>query len=293
MGNLYGVGLARNYPGSTAPLFINFVWPFFNLHPGLYWTSDANPDSTAGQVTFSFNTGLHGSNTTKYNFLHVLPMTASVLGPLPPGRGVIPYFFGPGAGKAVYDTNTGLSWTLDANLPAHKNFGFTATTTVTADTTATPPTNGATLKLPMINPDGTIYFDAVDSKSATPGWIAAMNAAKYAGASTWALPSEKQIAELYADMGLTVGDTRLEWPFPTGPFARLQPAFYWACAREDGTGSNGACDLTQNAQPDPHYAGNMEWSFNFDDGFEGTDQDDKMFYVMVYYPIEQGCGAFC
>ena len=293
MGNLYGVGLARTYPDSTAPLFINFVWPFFNLHPGLYWTSDTNPDPTAGQVTFSFNTGLHGANTTKYNFLHVLPVTASVLGPLPPGKGVIPYFFGPGAGKAVYDTNTGLSWTLDANLPALKNFGFTATTTITADQMATPPTNGQTLKLPMINPDGTIYFAAVDPNGATPGWISAMNTAKYAGVSTWALPSEKQISTLYVDMGVTVGDTRLEWPFPTGPFAHLQPAFYWGCVRADGTGSGGACDLTQDAPPDIHYTtGNMEWSFNFDDGFEGTDQDDKLFYVMVYYPV-QGCGGVC
>ncbi len=293
MGNLYGVGLDRAYPDSTVPLFINFVWPFFNLHPGLYWTSDTDP--TAGQVTFSFNTGLKGANTTKYNFLHVLPVTHSVLGPLPPGKGVIPYFFGPGAGRAVYDTNTGLSWTLDANLPALTNFGFTATTTVTADSTVAPnpPTNGGTLTMPMINQDGTIYFGAVDPNSTTPTWISAMNAAKYAGVSNWALPSEAQIAQLHADIGVTVGDTRLEWLFPTAPFNRLQPAFYWACPRDADEGTNGVCDLTQNAPPDPHYTGNMEWSFNFDDGFEGTDQDNKMFYVMVYYPIQQGCGEFC
>jgi hypothetical protein len=194
----------------------------------------------------------------------------------------------------VYDSNTGLSWTLDANLPALENFGFTAITTITADTAVAPnpPTNGGTLTLPMINHDGTMYFDAVDPKSATPGWISAMNAAKYAGSSTWTLPSEIQIAQLYADMGVTVGDTRLEWPFPTGPFTHLQPGFYWGCAREAGS-SSAVCDLTQNAPPNPKYAGNMEWSFNFDDGFEGTDQDNKMFYVMVYYPIQQGCGAFC
>jgi hypothetical protein len=28
----------------------------------------------------------------------------------------------------------------------------------------------------------------------------------------------------------------------------------------------------------------MEWSFDFDDGFEGTDSSDKEFYVMVNYP---------
>lgn len=292
MGNLYGVGLARTYPDSTAPLFVNFVWPFFNLHPGLYWTSDSDPK--AGEVTFSFNTGVKGANTTKYNFLHVLPVTTSVLGPLPPGKGVTPYFFGRGAGRAVYDSNTGLSWALDANLPALENFGFNATTTITADNAMAPnpPTNGGTLTLPMINHDGTIYFDAVDPKSTTPGWISAMNAAKYAGSSKWTLPSEIQIAQLYADMGVAVGDTRLEWPFPSGPFTHLQPGFYWGCAREAGS-SSAVCDLTQNAPPNPKYSGNMEWSFNFDDGFEGTDQDNKMFYVMVYYPIQQGCGAFC
>jgi hypothetical protein len=29
----------------------------------------------------------------------------------------------------------------------------------------------------------------------------------------------------------------------------------------------------------------LYWSFNFDDGFEGTDLPGKQFYVMVYYPI--------
>jgi hypothetical protein len=28
----------------------------------------------------------------------------------------------------------------------------------------------------------------------------------------------------------------------------------------------------------------MEWSFNFDDGFTGTDSNDKEFYVTVYFP---------
>ena len=28
----------------------------------------------------------------------------------------------------------------------------------------------------------------------------------------------------------------------------------------------------------------MEYSFNFDDGFLGTDQNIKQFYVEVYYP---------
>ena len=28
----------------------------------------------------------------------------------------------------------------------------------------------------------------------------------------------------------------------------------------------------------------MEWSYNFDTGFQGTDLNPKQFYVMIYYP---------
>jgi hypothetical protein len=83
--------------------------------------------------TFSFNTGIGGGNTTKYNFFHVLPMTQTPLGPVPPGKGVVPYLSGPGAGKAVYDTLTGLSWTLNANLAAFDNFGVTNTIAIPPD----------------------------------------------------------------------------------------------------------------------------------------------------------------
>ena len=86
MGNLYNVGLARTYPDSVVPRFFNLVWPFVNLQPGLYWTSDPNG---GGETTFSFNTGIRGGNTTQYNFFHVLPMTATVLGTLPTGSGVL------------------------------------------------------------------------------------------------------------------------------------------------------------------------------------------------------------
>jgi hypothetical protein len=28
----------------------------------------------------------------------------------------------------------------------------------------------------------------------------------------------------------------------------------------------------------------MRWSFNFDEGFQGTDETTKTFFVMVYFP---------
>jgi hypothetical protein len=284
LGNLYNVGLAKIYPASVVPRFYNFVWPFLNLQPGLYWSASPN---NGGEATFSFNTGIPGGNTTQYNLFHVLPMTRMALGPIPAGTGVLPYRSGPAAGKAVYDTLTGLSWTLNANLPAVDNFGVTSTATITANMNGK--TNGGTVTVPLVDPDGAVYLSATVpvEKCVTGGltsglsseWIVAMNTSAYAGSNKWELPCNDDMKNLYSDMGLTAGDTRMEWPFNVGPFQRLQAGFYWACVRAaSATESNGPCDLSQSAP-----AG-LQWSFNFDDGFEGTDLPSKQFYVMVYYP---------
>jgi hypothetical protein len=273
MGNLYNVGLARTYPNSVVPWFFTLVWPFFNLQPAVYWTTDSG---AGGQTTFTFNTGLHGENTTKYNYFHVLPMTKALLGPVPPGAGVVPYLSGPGAGKAVYDTNTGVSWPLNANLPAENNFGFTQTVTISSTV------DGSNLKVPTVDADGAVYFSAVDPTQPT-GWIVSMNDAAYAGTQSWALPSKDDLQNLYNDLGLQAGDPRMEWPFFVGPFWHLQPGFYWGCVRVGKTGNNGACDLSKDAPPNPGDPIPMEWSFNFDDGFLGTDENTKEFYVMVYF----------
>jgi hypothetical protein len=275
MGNLYNVGLARTYPNSVAPRFFTLVWPFFNLQPGLYWTTDVNG---GGQVTFSFNTGDSGANTTKYNYFHVLPMTKALLGPVPKGSGVVPYLSGPGAGKAVYDKTTGRSWTLNANLPAEDDFGVKEKTTITSKV------DGSVLTVPLVDADGAVYFSAVDPKAAG-GWIESMNDSDYAGTQSWELPSLDDLVHLYKDLGLKAGDTRMEWPSFVGPFSHLQPGFYWGCVRASSNpDSNGPCDLSKNAPTAPGKAIAMEWSFNFDDGFTGTDSNDKAFYVMVYFP---------
>ena len=291
LGNLYNVGLAQTYPASVVPHFFDVVFPFLNLQPGLYWAADAN---SGGEQTFSFNTGLGGANTTKYNLFHALPMTTTVLGPPPVGKGVLPYRSGPGAGKAVYDTLTGLSWTLNANLPAFDNFGVTSTTPIPPD--ANPNTNRNTLTVPLVDEDGAVYFGATltpvkrclngnnvltDTSGLTSQWILDMDSVGYAGTNNWELPCISDLQKLYSDMAITAGDTRLETPFGVGPFQRLQPGFYWACVAVKAVGSNGPCDYTQSAP------GGLQWSFNFDDGFEGTDLVSKQFYVMVYYPAQK------
>jgi hypothetical protein len=285
MGNLYNVGLAETFPNSVVPRFLNFVWPFFNLQPGLYWTADPGP-GTSGEFTFSFNTGIRGANTVKYNFFHALPMTTDVLGPLPPGTGVLPYLSGPGAGRAVYDTHTGLSWPLDANLPAFDNFGVTGTIQITADQNGQ--TNGGTITAPLVNKDGTTYLSihgqpqtclsgAFTTSGLTSQWILSMAASSYAGSKNWQLPCHDDLQKLYDDLTIATGDVRLEWPLPVGPFSRLQPGFYWGCVRVPQISNNGDCDYTQSAP------GGLDWSFDFEDGFLGTDETTKEFYVMVYF----------
>ena len=205
-------------------------------------------------------------------------MTATLLGPIPPGKGVVPYLSGPAAGRAVYDKVTGLSWTLNANLPAENTFGFHQKTTITSDV------DGSSLTVNEINKDGAVLFAAVDPNNTASGWIVSMNNAHYAGTDTWVLPALDDLKNLEADTDLAAGDPRLEWPFFVGPFFRLQPGFYWGCVRAAKTGNNGPCDLSQDAPAPAGSTTPFEWSFNFDDGFQGTDLNNKQFYVMVYFP---------
>jgi hypothetical protein len=39
-----------------------------------------------------------------------------------------------------------------------------------------------------------------------------------------------------------------------------------------------------HAGKNPNGGADMEWSYNFDTGFQGTDLNTKQFYVMTYYP---------
>jgi hypothetical protein len=255
----------------VAPHFTDTVWPFRNLVPSLYWTTDSN---SGGEVTFSFNTGLNGANTTKYNYFHVLPMTMDLLGTPPAGSGVLAYASGSGAGKAVYDTATGISWTLDANLAASDNFG------VTGFASMGPTVSGTYLTAPLIDADGAMLFGTIDGPL---GWRTAMNQSKYAGSKNWKIPSLADLQTLYTDLNLPSGDARLEAHGRLGPFWNLQPFFYWACERDQDGDSQSPCD--PSLYPSENSNGIVfEYSFDFDNGFEGTDFDTKEFYVMVYYP---------
>jgi hypothetical protein len=90
---------------------------------------------------------------------------------------------------------------------------------------------------------------------------------------------------LYKHLIIEVGDPRLESLGLVGPFLGLQPGFYWSCERDPWTTTQAPCNpaLHPGFAPGPNMTP-MEWSFNFDDGFQGTDKNDKLFYVMVYFP---------
>ena len=298
LANLYSVGLGVSYPNAVPSPAIDFVFPFFNLQPGIYWSGSSGGQS--GFKTFSFNTGDSGSNTTDYNFLRALPVTEDVLGPPPSGLGtVLPYTSGPAAGKAVYDSKYKLSWPLNANLAAADNFGFTASVTLTTNP-ADPDVNHTQfpLTVPTIDKDGGVHFSAlcappkgkVDCPSPTTGWIVSMNSRGYAGSSNWRMPQIEELQNLYADMNIVSGDPRLESFWFAGPFWQLQPGFYWSCERDAGTTNNQApCDLVSHPGFSPGLNPVvMEYSFNFANGFLGTDQFDKRFYVMVYFPAASG-----
>jgi hypothetical protein len=134
LGYLYHFGLARTFPDSVVTRFTSTVGLIRNLQPALYWTS-VTAAGAAGESTYSFITDLNYSNTTRFNYLHVLPMVVGPIGPAPycPAGfgGLVAYPSGPAAGKAVYDCATGNTWPADANLAASTDFGIGASTIIT------------------------------------------------------------------------------------------------------------------------------------------------------------------
>ena len=293
MAHLYLIGLKERVPNSVVPDFHNLVAPFVNLQPSLYWTSDIDTANPAdGESTFSFNTGLSGVNTTKYNFLHVLLMPPGAIGKAPTGKGVIPYTQGPAAWQAVYDTAQNITWPIDANLAATQRFGVTGTDTIPPDSGND--VNANPLTVPWIDSDGAMLLGAadptLDTSNPTPptGWIKGMNNAQYLGVRGWQMPAKADLENLYADLRLTSGETAFQSFRPVGPFWNLQPFFYWGCEIDPNTSNTSAtspCKLDAFPGTDPSSGLGMPYSFDFDDGFLGTDDQSKMFNVMVYYPI--------
>jgi hypothetical protein len=310
LGYLYNFGLGRTFPASVVSHFINTVGIIHNLQPAQYWTSETAPGDS-GESTYSFVTDLNYANTTRFNYLHVLPMVAGPIGPAPycpPNfSGLVRYPNGPAANLAVYDCGTGNTWTADANLAAFTDFGIGARTIITIPRDN--PNNGPPVQAPLISEDGSMLFGTAwkfknDGTGEPDGWLKAMNQQSYAGSANWTLPATNDLVTLFHDLRLTVGDPRLEVFGSNGPFFNLQPSFYWACEVDNSAAGfvfnvrlpceyNTAPAINRNGVP-------LMYSYNFDEGFEGTDlagpagppdtpgvpnnNENKQFFVMIYYP---------
>jgi hypothetical protein len=271
-GSLFYVGLGLPYPTTVASAFSNRVGALKNLHPGLYWTRSSAGET--GFQTFSFLSGLSGSNTVKYNHLHVIAVHKGLIPGSAPGdvngarNGVIPYVSGLAAGKAVFDVASGQSWLADANLAATEPFGIEGSEPVPATR------NDNAITLPFLAPGGGLLFKAAQR------WVNALSAARFAGTSDWLLPEIADLQALYKGLQLEPGNRALMAEGHNGPFSRLQPFSYWACPQSLLTPNRCDYDKVLNVRD----ALAMRCSFNFDSGFQGTSQESKQYYVLVYHP---------
>lgn len=271
LGHLYSIGLGKTFPDSAVPDFSAAIGPFQNVQPSMYWSQDTN---IGGVVTFSFLSNIQAANTTKYNFMHVLPTLPGAIGQAPAGsQGVVAYTNGSAEGKALYDAKVpgGRTWVIDANLARTNRFGIKGVTAITSKV------NNRAVTVPLIDSGGAMLFETAND------WIAAMNKSNYAGATTWALPRYTDFEALFTHLNISAHDSRLMSHQSVSAFDNLQPFFYWACERKQGGTSESPCDPNLNPPPNPG-GSPMAWSFNFDNGFQGTSLTSKPFYVIVYYP---------
>ncbi len=275
-----------SYPSTAVSIPNQKTGPFNNFQPYLYWSQSSA--SSNGFHTFSFNTGWEGANVDSHN-MYVLPMLNGQ--PSADSNGFLtwkPTNFGSllisSDGQLVYDPNVlnqqgtmGVAFLANADLAMTNHLGLICQTDGTD----------------CINPDGSM------SNSTANDWVTAMKSTQYLGLSAWELPwistpdnscsvdgssgtgfkcSGNPMGELYyEELNLAPGDPVVPTPDTTlDNFNNLQPYLYWSCA-----GATVASSCT-GMPPDPTHP-NMEWSFSFGNGFEGTDFSQNDLYVEAYY----------
>lgn len=275
MGSLYHDFLGLHYPESVAPGFGVPVSPFFqNAKLSYYWTK--SPSASGGQEVFTFSNSRKGGVTTTFPFYYAFPMIEGALPQgapaCPPGAGVVPYTSGAAAYRAVYDCVTGNTWVADGNLAARRHFKIRGDVVIVSN-------RNKRIVARKIE-DGAMLYDTATQ------WIGNMQTMGYLNSTAWDLPPDHTyVAQFAADLGLAPGDSRLQFTGKTGPFQDLQPFYYWGCQQ---TGS-GLIESPCTAYAPPSGANQMQWTFNFDDGFTGTAETIQQFFVMVYFPVSQAC----
>jgi hypothetical protein len=296
-------------PGDSAvwlePGFPNAQSPFINLWPASYWSGQPARDN--GNQSFSFANGIDDAHTPE-NYLHVLPVLTGAIDTPPTTSKKDPptvYTGGHAAGQAIYDPKTNRTWPLDANLAATQEFKLSGYVDgVPSSPWATDP-----YQAPKIAPDGAMNVDTAEK------WIKRMNGLNnqkgylYAKVANihhheWRLPKQSELQQLYIDLGYPPNGGQSVHPVrrASGPFQNLQPSLYWSCQVTPAPGklqppmtypaqlpclpltynTNTPPQLVQPNAPGTDADPDMEWSFNFGDGYVDTTNVSKLLYVMVY-----------
>jgi uncharacterized protein (TIGR03437 family) len=279
LGNLYSVGLKQTYPASVAPGLSGTVPPIRNLKSSYYWAAQNNGGTSGthngGQEMFSFANGIQGGTTINDTYYYTFPMVPGPIGTAPScpsGASVVAYTSGPASGSAVYDCITGYTWPVDANLAESSAFGITGNNTLTYPS--------RTITAPVISGGAMLYQTATQ-------WVQAMNNNKYLGSTAWQIPAAANILQdLFNDLKIASGDTRLQWNGTLGPFQNLQPFFYWACGRDQSGSSQSPCITYAPADG----TAQLQWSYDFDYGFQSTSSLIQPFFVTAYYPVTSSTG---
>ncbi len=270
-GSLY-TALGLSAPASAIPLPTTIMdGPFINFQPAVYWTqtSPIEPTGDAGCcATFSFNSGWQGSNITS-NLLYLLPMIPGKIPgtPAPSGTGLQ---INPG-GQTVYDPVANVTWLANANLAASNTFGLPL---------CKAPGNPNL----CVNQVGAMNFNSADQ------FVKNMNSAAYLGQSNWEIPpadlncAASYICSVtnapfqslyYNQLGLAPGTPAVTAPdIAVGPFTGIRPYLYWTCE----------ADTIQDPCQATGPASGFQWSFWFDNGFQGTDVFAHDMYVTAYFP---------
>jgi hypothetical protein len=304
LGNLFYVGLGHSYGNSSAPGFGATFGQLQNLRPGPYWYAGPSPSPT-GTSTFAFGDQIPGANTTSYNYFHVLPMLVGAIDGIAPGNtGIVPY----ANGMAIYDSTpyptdgNPRTWVIDANLATTMGnpFNIDGSAMITLPIWKATDPNAMPVMARTIGKGGAMPYPIAQQAVANmAGYLSAK------GSANWTLPSPPNMTtpgdlETLAQhlslaaptpSSLAPGNATLNAPGMDGPFSHLQPSFYWACpAFVDG--SPAGCSPSPAPAMNPMQT-DMQWSFNFDSGFQGTDEgciyptakkQCKKFFVTVYYP---------
>jgi uncharacterized protein (TIGR03437 family) len=139
----------------------------------------------------------------------------------------------------------------------------------------------------VASPDGVAPDGAMTWNSAGQ-FLANMNSAAYLDQTNWEAPSidtscpgfncggnQNPMGNLFYDqLGVSQGMPAVATPnIAVGPFRNLQPYFYWSCV------AAAIPDACETAGP----ADNLEESYSFGSGFQGTDVLGNNLYVTAYY----------